>query len=462
MLNKSNVKIFMTKKLLISCLQASLFSLIFLFSCRSEDDALSVLKQERLTQEYNNKSFWKEDEVFIQNVQKIFNENLDNSYFSNKYGKVYWNYAMTFDKFDESFLEVPIIKNNKVEHIMFVNRIDNKIYFHKKTDDDSSRKFFQTLVFKDRESLKPSVQNTNSPVARGTICITREITWTWTDEVTGEVLYTDSYSTTTCLQTDVQIPSTCLDPSGDCSGTIGSPNAGGGGGGGYTYPTDEQPTEPQPCEKIKAVGKDSVTKNSMKNLKTKTNDNKEHAYFLWEDTSGNSQNDIYGTGPVGEAGVRVQFNAGDKFAAFIHSHYQASQMLSTFSFDDFITLCTMMQHNAIKDVNTFVAGVVTPYGSPQGNQYYMVIDDPSKFASFASQFFANGIYDKEKAKLQQYAYDQSVNYENTATENEKNLVNYLQVFDTGLQVMKGDNEMNNWSLLTKNSNGTIVPINCNN
>ena len=122
----------------------------------------------------------------------------------------------------------------------------------------------------------------------------------------------------------------------------------------------------------------------------------------------------------------------------------------------------MIQHNAIKDVNTFIAGVVTPYGSPQGNQYYMVIDDPSKFANFASQFFINGVYDKSTGEFFNNIYDQRVNYKNTATENEKNLVNFLQLFDTGLQLMKGDNEMNNWSLLTKNNNGTIVPINCNN
>lgn len=439
-------------------MKVSFLTFLFLFSCRSEDEVTTFQKQELLTKEYVNKSFWKEDEIFIKNVQKIFNENLDNSYFSNKYGNVYWNYAMTFDKFDESFLEVPIIKNNKVEHVMFVKRIDNTIYFRRKTDDASSIKFFQALIFKDRDHLKPKFQNTNSQLARGMTCITREVIWTWTDTVTGEVLYTQSYYTTTCVQTGFEIPSTCLDPSGDCTGGSGTPPV----GGGYTYPIDEQPTEPQPCEKIQAVGKDSVTKNSMKNLKTKTNDNKEHAYFLWQDNSGNIQNDIYGTGPVVEAGVRVQFNAGDKFAAFIHSHYQASQMLSTFSFDDFITLCTMIQHNAIKGVNTFIAGVVTPYGSPQGNQYYMVIDDPSKFANFASQFFINGVYDKSTGEFFNNIYDQRVNYKNTATENEKNLVNFLQLFDTGLQLMKGDNEMNNWSLLTKNNNGTIVPINCNN
>lgn len=72
---------------------------------------------------------------------------------------------------------------------------------------------------------------------------------------------------------------------------------------------------------------------------------------------------------------------------------------------------------------------------------------PSKFANFASQFFINGVYDKSTGEFFNNIYDQRVNYKNTATENEKNLVNFLQLFDTGLQLMKGDNEMNNWSLL---------------
>ncbi|PPZ91742.1 hypothetical protein C3729_06665 [Cloacibacterium normanense] len=65
-------------------MKVSFLTFLFLFSCRSEDEVTTFQKQELLTKEYVNKSFWKEDEIFIKNVQKIFNENLDNSYFSNK------------------------------------------------------------------------------------------------------------------------------------------------------------------------------------------------------------------------------------------------------------------------------------------------------------------------------------------------------------------------------------------
>ena len=217
-----------------------------------------------------------------------------------------------------------------------------------------------------------------------------------------------------------------------------------------------------PCERIKKVGKNDVTKNAMKNLKKPEilNDNKEHAYLLWENSLGELQDDIYGTGPENSAGIRIQFNAGDKFSAYLHSHYQGAEMLSIFSFDDFLTLCQLIHFDAIKDVSSFVLGVTSPKGTG-GTQYMMIIDDPAKLATFASQFFTNGKIDEKKSDLIENFYNGIVRFDKSIEGNENGLVNFLELQDIGLKLMKGDNQMENWQLLTKDENNNFATVNCN-
>ena len=92
-----------------------IFGVIFIIvisvlSCRNEDVYNSVLQNK----EYASKSPWKEDQVYIKNVKSVFEKYANQGYFENKYGQVYWDYAMSFGKFDESFLVVPSVKKNKV------------------------------------------------------------------------------------------------------------------------------------------------------------------------------------------------------------------------------------------------------------------------------------------------------------------------------------------------------------
>lgn len=254
---------------------------------------------------------------------------------------------------------------------------------------------------------------------------------------------------TPCIEapTDPTDPSTGIGDDGGCQ--LGIP----------TLPNLGDKTTKTPCEKIKKVGKDPVTKNAMKNLKKPEvlNDNKEHAYLLWEDNFGDLHDDIYGTGPANSAGVRIQFEQGDKFSAFLHSHYQGPEMLSIFSFDDFVTLCTMIHFGSIKDIDSFVLGVVTAHNT----QYMMVIDDPTKLANCASQLFVNGQYNEIFGDTYEHFFDDSVNYEKTIEGNENGLVNFLELQSIGLKLMKGDDQMENLQLLTKDANNNFTTINCN-
>ncbi|PRQ82805.1 hypothetical protein, partial [Elizabethkingia anophelis] len=137
---------------------------------------------------------WKEDENYIKNVKAIFEKNVDADYFHSKNGVPYWNYATTMGVFNESFLEVPIVKNKSVAYVMVAERLaDNKVYFRRK-DNSSSNDFFNLLIFKDRNELNGKIISdnkvpSNSPI--GTIastgsmtCYTIQVVWTWSDEST--------------------------------------------------------------------------------------------------------------------------------------------------------------------------------------------------------------------------------------------------------------------------------------
>ena len=123
-----------------------IFGVIFIIvisvlSCRNEDVYNSVLQNK----EYASKSPWKEDQVYIKNVKSVFEKYANQGYFENKYGQVYWDYAMSFGKFDESFLVVPIVKKNKVATVMKVIRNNDRIFLLEQKDSNLIS-FFDDLI----------------------------------------------------------------------------------------------------------------------------------------------------------------------------------------------------------------------------------------------------------------------------------------------------------------------------
>lgn len=229
-------------------------------------------------------------------------------------------------------------------------------------------------------------------------------------------------------------------------------DCGGGGSSGEASPIVIPQTQQTPCAKIQKVGKNQKTKDLMNDLKTKTGDNKEHGQILVE------ENDIITPFPVmglpGEKGI--DFNVTGQIDGFIHSHYNG--LLSVFSLDDIFGIAQMHTNGNIYDINTFVVGVVTP----SGTQYMMVIDNPTKFGSFANSIM-NG---NETSSIALNAFENAfqdvfkINPANNGVTNEANFVKLLDKMNTGLKMLKGSTDMNNWSVLNQNSSGTIVPQNC--
>jgi len=211
------------------------FMAVFLLTLQScvHDEIYS--SSDPVSKVYHSKSLWKEDEKYIKNVKQIFEGYADRQYFSSSFGTVYWDYATTMGTYDEKFLEVPVIKNSKVNFILLVYRDGDRIFFKRK-DDENSKRFFQILVFTDREKNKVSgrIPGSEGNVSKS-FCYTVETTVTWTNE-DGTPGPTYSSSEMHCVNTGPTLPCQALDTESNCGGTSGTTGSGNSGSGSTGYP----------------------------------------------------------------------------------------------------------------------------------------------------------------------------------------------------------------------------------
>ena len=234
----------MNRKLLYTLIWGFLLMLLF-NGCRTNDEAI---KNERQIQgaEYSSKTLWNEDEKYIKNVIKIYNQNKETvSKNTQIKGEPFWDYAMTMGQFNESYLEVPVVNQEKVVQILRVIRKGSQVYFGSNSEEKTSMDFFQQLIFgkyttiKGEEERKGKVQNTgNGALADGQyICTTRKISMWYPDDNNnpdGSGHWETSYESR-CLwveqeKTDIIVP--CVGPG--CDGA-GDP---GGGTPGFPYPDE--------------------------------------------------------------------------------------------------------------------------------------------------------------------------------------------------------------------------------
>lgn len=222
--------------------------------------------------------------------------------------------------------------------------------------------------------------------------------------------------------------------------------------GGGSSSNNQQTNDP--CAKAKTVGKNEKTKDLMSDLKTKTNSTKEIGYVL--ENKGGMINEHYIEGEAGKAGIEFSISGG-KIDGYIHTHYTG--LLSIFSPDDIFAIAQMYKQGLINDLQTFTAGVVTA----SGTQYLMVIDDPITFGEFANDLFNGSTFDKTSLNTYSYVYDVTfqIKTNNLSSINEKNFYKYISTAGTGLALLKGSNDMQNWGIVTKDPNGNIKIIDCN-
>lgn len=341
--------------------------------------------------------------------------------------------SQVFQEEDESVSVLyPIVENGKVVELLAANITSDHTYVSFFFIKDSENKSAVISAF---------ARRVDDPDTRGGF-----------GELIEEVIITYPLSPLNSQWPFLMLPLVGVPGGGGCS-YYG--DCGGGGSSGETPPIVIPQPQPTPCDKIKKVGKNQKTKDLMNDLKTKTGDNKEHGQVLVEDN-----NTITPFPVMGNPGEDwIDLNITGQVDGFIHSHFIGQ--LSVFSLGDIFGLAQMHVNGNIYDVNTFVVGVVTGSGTT-ATQYLMVIDNPAQFANFANSIMSGNQTNSIAFNAFEHAFKDVfyINPSNNGAINEANFVKLLDKMNTGLKMLKGSTDLNNWSVLNQNSSGAVAPQNC--
>lgn len=340
----------MRKKSILRLFLLIVFS-ISLYSC-VHDEILS--STDPSSKEYENKSLWKEDEKYIKNVKTVFDEYGNKDYFTINFGNIYWDYAVTMGT-NESFLEVPVIKNNNVSFVLLVYKDGDRVFFKRK-EDEESKKFFNALVFNDRTKLTEAKLNnpTNAETKGG--CVTITTTWTWTND-DGSAGPTYTYTDMQCLPSGPYLPCAAIEIGENCGGSTGggggSPGGSGGGGGGNGYP---YPQEPQnPCERTQNMFLKAGVQPKIDELKAQSTVGGEKGVKFKAD----------GTPSPTITGGAHSVNFGDKtgYAGGYHNHTPSGiPMLSPPDVDQLLGFARAQPTSNPANANNAYVGMVAPNG----------------------------------------------------------------------------------------------------
>ncbi len=318
--------------------------------------------------EYHSKSPWKEDEVYIKNVKAVFNEYADKDYFITNFGTVYWDYAVTMGT-EETFLEVPVVKNDKVNFILLVYRDGDRIFFKRK-EGENSKEFFKALVFNDRKSLISSKLNNSANSESKGGCVTIETTWTWTND-DGSAGPTYTSTEMHCLPSGPYLPCQAVDVNANCGGSTGgsggSGGSGGGGGGGTGYPYPNQTQDA--CAKIKQ--NQTKPKYYQKYNELNTNEvlnmDKERGFYELQPPKGvNAEGGfVQIDGAPGTTGLDLPANP-ERISGLFHTHNNIDGSIKIFSPTDVRTFINIFLKNAREYAGSYsnaYSTVVTSAGS---------------------------------------------------------------------------------------------------
>ncbi len=273
---------------LISWLAFMMAFCLLLLSCVHDE---IYTASDPASKEYHSKSLWKEDEKYIKNVMKIYSEHHEE--IKKGTGEPMWDYAMTMDRFDESFLTVPVAEQGKVVAVLNVPRKGQRVYFTY-TQVQNDMAFFQNLM---SSRLKRAETTLMDNTAGKLVCTTKTISvWIPDNESDSSDGHWESHHVTECKSQQLE----------NCVGEVLSDGTCLGGGGsdpGYPYPggggEDQQPEPEQPedpCQKMKDQLSPSF-KSKVDDLKSKLGLKKETGYiendngvFTYKDNAAATEN----------------------------------------------------------------------------------------------------------------------------------------------------------------------------
>jgi hypothetical protein len=425
----------MTKKF-ISWLS---FMAVFLslYSC-VHDELIS--SSDPASKEYHSKSLWKEDEIYIVNVKEIYEENEEK--IRKEHGTPLWEYAMTMDKFDESYLLVPVRKNGEIAEVLEVPRFGKKIYF-KYTNEEERLSFFRKLfIDTPKKTLPTSLSNNASKL----ICVTRTVSIWYPDSESNPngSGHWGSSSYTTCYNLDIESFENPDD--GSDGGGYDYPPF---GGGGPDNPLDTITIPQNPCEKLKNQNQNQAFKDKVTLL------DKDDIFKKTQETGYAA---AYGSVPyeqmLNSDNGNVKLPQGNKYYGYMHVHLNMDGVVKIFSPYDITTFLTSCVANAklVGNMADAYAMVITSEGN-----YILKYSGDGNFAISSVQLESwETWYKKQYGEL----------YENnklTQPNVEKLFTQFLQevVNINGLEVYQSDKTTGNASKLQYNgSNNPVQPIPC--
>lgn len=392
------------------------FMAVFLLTLQSCVHDEMYYSSDLASKEYHSKSLWKEDEKYIKNVKQVFEEYADRQYFSSSFGTVYWDYATTMGTYDEKFLEVPIIKNSKVNFILLVYRDGDRIFFKRK-DEEDSKKFFQILVFTDRKKNKVlgRIPGFEGSVSKS-FCYTVETTVTWTNE-DGTPGPTYSSSEMHCVNTGPTLPCQALDTESNCGGTSGSTGSGNSGSGstGYPYPQIQQ----TPCEKTRNIVNNPQVKDSLNSLRN-------YAQNASKKTERGFQQLKSGSLIAGSVNgdSQMYFGIGSSSQGTVHTHQPGT--IGIFAPQDIVTFLHIVREQNANELGNAYSGTVSSDGTYFINFTGTTSDLPAAMTEAQEAIYVNNLVTdyKDYCKLLLQAEGKKIN-DLPSNQSLEKLFNYL-------------------------------------
>ncbi len=331
-------------KKLVSWLSFMTVFCFMLHSCVQDEIYSST---DPTSKEYHSKSFWKEDEKYIKNVMKIYFEH--ESEIKKIGGTPVWDYAMSMGKYDETFMAVPIVENDRVVNTLVCARFDKKVYFRYENS-ERNNEFFNNIIFGKytRYKTEPQSNKEKSNTNKGVMCGTRSVSMWYPDNESnpnGSGHWETNYYTNCYSYQDY------YDPSWEQGGGGFDYNGGGGSGADPNNPDTNQ----NPCEKTKDIVNNPKMQAGLQELKTQSTQGGEKGIKFKAD----------GTPSATIIGGKHSVNLGDKtgYTGGYHNHTPTGiPMLSPPDIDQLLGFARAQPTSNPSNVNDAYLGMIAPNG----------------------------------------------------------------------------------------------------
>jgi hypothetical protein len=277
----------------------------------------------------------------------------------------------------------------------------------------------------------------------------------------------------------VLVPDDCGSTGGDNSGGTGEPSDGGlgdpysnpGGDGANTNNTETSPEEdvvtspvkPElngevqqktPCQKVKDITNNTTgLKPKITNFKTPQVLNLNHEKgFNFVDNSQNQIQLIQNDGSANSTSITVIVPEDGSMTGLVHSHFDRTDMLPTFTFEDLMTFNSIYQYRKYnqKSLDKLTLMVVTRAGV-----FAMIIENEGAFAANGYNLWTDQNEELRKKFNKAILEKENLTDEDVIIEVTKNLANY------GVGMYQANADLSNWSKLTVDANNNKETTPCN-